>query len=596
MFRGFRWQLLALIAAVALFVVSYIATQQSDDTTDVNPTSPPAIVVAPTQAPIPTPTQATTIPVSFNPSTTSQVVDEIPTYSEALVGAVQRLNPLFASLNPVDADISSLIFEGLTRIDEYGEVIPALAKDWVVSFDGLEYVVTLRDDVLWQDGVPFTSADVAYTISLLGDPNFPGDPELGAFWRTVEVEPINDHLVRFRVAQQLGSFMEALRIGLLPYHALQGTNAAQLASHPFNLSPIGTGPYQLETIRSSGGAIQQVDLRVAPTFRQRPEGQSGYALERVSFHLFDTFDGADQALQNGEVDGYAAQNRNERQPLINLTGTITPNTTFAPSVGFIIFNWVDEDLPIFHEQRVRQALAIGLNRDSVIDRHLLNVAVTADSALLPLSWAYDNSAAWVYDPALARELIDTAGVRAAVDKQNASDDDSQESTETDTRLRFSILTVDDPALVNVAQEIAAQWSLLNLNVSVEAVDLATYQTRLEQTDFNVALVEISTEGSADPDVYTYWHQGQYPDGKNYGGANDRGISESLELARRDYDGVNRIVHYRRFQREFVEDVVAIPLYYPLFTYAVSNKIAGVQLGFIGSPADRFMTIQNWRIQ
>jgi hypothetical protein len=88
MFRGFRWQLLALIAAVALFVVSYIATQQSDDTTDVNPTSPPAIVVAPTQAPIPTPTQATTIPVSFNPSTTSQVVDEIPTYSEALVGSV----------------------------------------------------------------------------------------------------------------------------------------------------------------------------------------------------------------------------------------------------------------------------------------------------------------------------------------------------------------------------------------------------------------------------------------------------------------------------------------------------------------------------
>ena len=382
MFRGFRWQLLALIAAVALFVVSFIATQQSDDTPDIIATSTPAIMIEPTQAPVPTPTQANTIAVSFNTSTTSQV-DEIPTYREALVGTVQRLNPLFASLNPVDADISSLIFEGLTRIDEYGEVIPALAKDWVVSFDGLEYVVTLRDDVLWQDGVPFTATDVEYTISLLGDPEFPGDPELGAFWRTVEVEPINDHLVRFRVAQQLGSFMEALRIGILPYHALQGTNAAQLASHPFNLSPIGTGPYQLESIRSSGGAIQQVDLRVAPTFRQRPESQTGYALERVSFHLFETFDTAYQALQNGDVDGYAAQNRNERQSLINLTGTITPNTTFAPSVGFIIFNWVDEDLPIFREQRVRQALAVGLNRDSVIDRHLLNVAVTADSALLP---------------------------------------------------------------------------------------------------------------------------------------------------------------------------------------------------------------------
>ncbi|MFW5748883.1 MAG: hypothetical protein ACOCYT_04640, partial [Chloroflexota bacterium] len=64
--------------------------------------------------------------------------DDVPTYTEGLVGEVRRLNPLFGPLNPVDADISSLIFEGLTTINSYGEVIPRLAEEWVVSFDGLE--------------------------------------------------------------------------------------------------------------------------------------------------------------------------------------------------------------------------------------------------------------------------------------------------------------------------------------------------------------------------------------------------------------------------------------------------------------------------
>src|SRR5262249_49265152 len=211
--------------------------------------------------------------------------------------------PLFADLNLVDRDITSLIFEGLTRTNQYGEPEPALAKNWVISSDGLEYVVRLRDDVLWQDGVRFTAIDVIYTISLLQSSDFPGDSALGAFWRTVEVQQLGDDLIRFRLTQPLGSFLDELRIGILPEHALRGTTAAQLATHPFNLSPIGTGPYQLEALRSTGGSgVGIVDLRVAPVYRGRPEGQSGYAVERMSFYLFGSFDDALNALKSGSVD------------------------------------------------------------------------------------------------------------------------------------------------------------------------------------------------------------------------------------------------------------------------------------------------------
>ena len=316
---------------------------------------------------------------------------------------------MFSGLNPIDADITALIFEGLTRINAFGEVESSLAREWVVSFDGLEYMVTLRDDVLWQDGIPFSADDVVYTMSLLSSPDFPGLPELGAFWRTVEVEKIDDHLIRFRLAQPLASFPEALRIGILPYHALQGTTASLMSSHPFNLAPIGTGPYQLEVLRTEDGQIRQVDLRVAPVYRQRPEGVSGYALERVSFRLFETFDEMMGALRNGDIDSYATRSRSERSALLSLSGPVDVYTTYEPVIGMLIFNWANDDFTVFRELRVRQALARGLDRTSVVERHLLNVAVPADSPILPLSWAYDygeGAAVWPgYDQSSAQDLL-----------------------------------------------------------------------------------------------------------------------------------------------------------------------------------------------
>src|SRR5690606_28272637 len=111
--------------------------------------TPPASV-APDASPPATP-PAAALPVSQTVSRSGPADDGVPTFREALVGSVQRLNPLFAPLNPVDRDITSLIFEGLTRTNAYGEPEAVLARDWTISSDGLEYIVRLRDDVLWQD-------------------------------------------------------------------------------------------------------------------------------------------------------------------------------------------------------------------------------------------------------------------------------------------------------------------------------------------------------------------------------------------------------------------------------------------------------------
>lgn len=592
MLRGYRWQLIALLLSAVLFIVS-MALRSSEPAPEVPPTE--------TSAPATTTPDNVVIPPTTIPdATTIAPVAAVTTdghYTEALVGRVQRLNPLFAQLNPVDQDITSLIFEGLTRTDSYGEPVPALAERWIISSDGLEYIVFLRKDVLWQDGIPFSAADVIYTMSLLRAPDFPGDADFGAFWRTVETEQLGENIIRFRLAQPLGNFLDRLQIGILPEHALLGTSASQIADHPFNLTPIGTGPYQLEALRSSDGTtIDQVDLRVSPIYRQRPEGQQhAFALDRVTFRLYDTADTALDALEIGTVDGFAAQNRGERAPLFNAANTydIELHNQLEATLGVIIYNWVKDDF--FHEQRVRTALETGIDRTSTIERTMSNAAIVANSPLMPGSWAYLPNLQWpAYNPDQARQLLQTASER--LDRLNGDETPTETpATDNGALFTFSILTPNDPSLVSLTNEIATQWSQLNLAVTVEAVDIDTYKARLQAHDFDAALVEYSLGGSADPDVYTFWHEGQYPDGKNYGGVSDTRISQLLEQARQDPFGINRVQHYQDFQREFVARAVALPMYYPLFTFATSPKVRGVQLGYIASPTDRFRNIGDWSI-
>ncbi|MFN8377093.1 MAG: peptide ABC transporter substrate-binding protein [Anaerolineae bacterium] len=609
--RAVRLPLIALALAAVVFAATlfYRATLQS-----------PAPSPAPTQAAATStmvPSGQVTLAVTPLSTLPLPTTARQGAYNEGLIGTVQRINPLLASLNPVDEALSSLIFEGLTSINEYGEPVPALADRWTISSDALEYVVFLREDVKWQDGTPFTAADVLYTTSLLSDPEFPGDPALGAFWRTVEVQQLSDYVVRFRLAQPLGSFLERLSIGLLPEHALRGTTASALASHPFNLAPIGTGPYQLSELRADSTGIREVELRVSPLYRERPEvNEQPFSLDPVHFTLFSSFESAQNGLAAGLVDALAASTPAERESLFVLSNNagLEVYNQIENRLGVLLFNFQNDDKPYFRDQRTRVALQAALDPDALIERVMGNSAVRADSPIMPGSWAYEANMPWAdYDPARARTLIEQAAERlervnaANQEEPTAVPDSGQvapgvDPTATPTPapppaviFEFSILVPDDPVLTTLAQEIAAQWSQVGVVATVESVPLDVFRQRLDDGQFDTTIVEMGLGSSADPDVYDFWHQGQYPDGENLAGVDDRQLSILLERARRDPYGVNREQDYQQFQQEFADKAIAIPLYHPLFTYVSKPRVEGIQLGFIGRASDRFRNIGEWSL-
>lgn len=595
--------------SLALIVVLAPAVQAQSDA----PTSTPS----PPTAPAPTPA-----PPEVEPD--APVEEQV--LVEALVGEIRKLNPLLATYNPVDRDITALIFEGLTTTNAYGEIVPRLAASWQVSDDGLQVIVSLRRDVLWHDGVPFTAADVLFTTRLLSAPDFPGAADLREFWRTVEVEQLDDHTVRFRLTQPLASFPDQLRIGIVPEHVLRGVTGETLAQHPFNLDPIGTGPYQFEALTASSGALDGVQLRLAPVFRQRPEGATGYALERVVFRTYPTAQAALEAYAANEVNSAGIV-----PPDLQLAAQQTPGlslyTAIAPQLGVLIYNWDRDSVGFVRNPRVRLALAHALDRGALVAEHLSGVAVPADSPLLPNSWAYDPVPWPAYDLARAQQLIETAGdvfaAPTATPEEASDEEDALEAappaesepaapegeapaeqpevTPTPTveptavpSRAMTILVRQDPALEALVADIADAWARLGFEAGVQAVPPDELTARLEAGDFDMALVELSFEPYADPDPYVFWHQGQSETGQNYGAMDDRRISEMLEMARREMYGVNRAYYYSRFQELFAQRAPALPLYYPLVVYAVDARLEGVQIGFLSAPSDRFRTIQDWR--
>ena len=617
MLKGYRAPLAAVL--VALVILGLVVLSRP---TELPIPTPNTIIVSATPlpsqinasssvAPTNVPTTAPTNPgqPSFVPTALTAV--DPTTLKEALIGSPKKLNPLLAGYNPIDRDITSLIFEGLFTTDVYGASVPDLAAAPAdVSDDGLGYAITLRSDVTWQDGVPFSADDVLFTIHLMQAPDFPGAKDLQAFWQSIEVDALDAHTVRFRLAQPLASFPEFLRIGLLPEHILRGITAAQLANHPFNVSPVGTGPYQFDGWQGApdGSGLLGVRLKLAATYRQRPEGKNGYALQHLIFRFYPTLDAALNAYHNGDVLSVSG-----------LPANTSANTAFRlyfqyqPAFGAVIYNWQNPNTAFFRNLQFRQALTRAINRDALVTHYLAGRALPASSPILPDSWAYApdvncaqtnpysaDSARAALAIAQSQKLLVTAApaTAAATTVATAAATAAVPAPLTTTgggAFGFRLLVNNDPALVGMAQDMIKAWNDVGLSVQIVVTDASTFNARLVKGDFDAALVELNLAPSADPDPYTLWRQPPAEGGLNFGGMNDRRLNDLVEQARRESNnGVQRAALYHDYQKVFCDEAAALLLYDPVYVYGTEARLGGVQLGFIAEPSDRFRTIQDWR--
>jgi peptide/nickel transport system substrate-binding protein len=506
------------------------------------------------------------------------------TYVESVGGYPQSLNPLLSFYNDADRDVVALVFSGLTRLNQQGEVEPELAVGWDVDPSGITYTFRLNRNILWHDGFRFTADDVMFTVDLLQDPDYPGPSDLGELWRTVEATKLDEATVQFVLQEPYVPFLDYTTVGILPEHKLSGVQSSMLPALDFNRQPVGTGPFRVEEVSFEQDHIDSVTLKRYPRYH----GDSPY-LETLIFEFYPTPRAAFEAYEDGGVEG-VSQITLELLPEAFSASDLRLYSAPSAEMSMLYLNGlITETLP-FNDRRVRQALYFSLDRQALVDEVLMGQAVLPQTPLLPGTWAYttDDVPTYGYDPSRALDLLADAGWQ-----RSATNGTLQNNT--GRLLAFSLIASSERHDLAMAEAIAAQWGRLGISVTVEAVPPLALSGVLDSRSYQSALARLVIPG--DPDPYPFWHETQAlpGQGQNYAGFDHRRISEILEEARRTPDRNRRTELYAEFQRLFMEEVPALPLYVPIYTYGIDQRVNGGQIGSLMTPQDRFLSLPDWYV-
>lgn len=498
------------------------------------------------------------------------------TYIEGMVGRPNSLNPLLSDSYPVDREINDLIFDGLVRYNEQGQLEPALAREWSVSEDGLTITFLLDEGRTWHDGQPVTAEDVAFTYGLMQDEEFPGPSNLIALWQSITITPIDDRQIAFTLTQPYAPFLEATTRGILPAHILGDVPVAQLSSHPFNQAPVGTGPFM---VQAGQDWARTGRLRLLPN----PDAwRQGMQISDLEYRFYASEDELVAAFRNGEihaVNGLSAF----LIPQVAAETSARIFTSIAPRYSALFFNVSETGAPPMQFREVRQAIGYALDREALVDTVLNGQGIVFNGPFLPEHWASrpDLMTAYTHQPETAGALLDSTGWVGAGTRLRDG---------VPLALRFVVL--DRPDQRAVAEEISRQLSRIGIEAQISLLtDAATLRQTLAERDYDMALVEVAAPN--DPDLYDFWSQEAMIRGQNFSGWNNRRASEALENARQITSQADRNAYYEAFLRQFDADLPALTLYQHVDSYILSDAVREAEIGRVWEARDRYKSLPAW---
>jgi peptide/nickel transport system substrate-binding protein len=304
--------------------------------------------------------------------------------------------------------VAALLYNGLVFLDQDVNPKPDLAEKWTVAPDGKSYTFTLRQNVKWHDGKPFTSADVKFSFEevLL---KYHGRT---ATMRTVleRIDAPDPSTVVFRFREPYGPLLQRLDVieaPIVPKHVYEGTDPTR---NPANLQPVGTGPFKFaEYVRDDRTRFVRNPEYFKPNLPY---------LDEVVFRVIPQANTQVLALENGEVDYLnsvpgpdLARLRANRDIIIEKSG-MGSGGSFCTST--LIFNL---ERPATGKVEVRQALAYAIDRAQILEQVNFGQGRVNEAFINSgLTWATNpNAPKYPLNRELAGQLLDRAGYPRGAD-------------------------------------------------------------------------------------------------------------------------------------------------------------------------------------
>ncbi len=499
-------------------------------------------------------------------------------FTEGVVGSPRFINPVLA-ISDTDKDISTLVYAGLLKATTDGKYAPDLASAFSISEDGMVYDFHIKEDAFFHNGVPVTSDDIIFTIEKTLDQVIKSPKRTN--WEGVTLEKVSDKEIRFILKKPYSPFMEALTIGILPKAVWESATPEEFPFSQWNISPIGAGPYKVDTVkRNSAGIATSITL----TAWNKYSGNKPH-IKSITFKFFQNEGELIKAYGAQEIDSAADLSE---QAGIGLARNSRIITSSLPRVFAVFLN--QNSAPVFLNKEVRQALDKAAPKDRIVKEILGGFGSVA---LGPI-------------PSEKRPATDTSGesgieeAKAILADAGWTPDENgilKKKIKSETvSLAFSISTSDTPDLKEAAEALKAAWEQLGASVEIkifEAGDLNQNIIRPRKYDALLFGEVVNTEG----DLYPFWHSSQRIDpGLNISLYTNITTDKILESLRTETSPETRAEDRSNLSAEIMKDMPAIFLFVPDLLYIPAPQVKNVSLKSVSSPNERFSGIDDWFIE
>ena len=481
-----------------------------------------------------------------------------------VIGRPSYVNPVLAQSNDCDKDLIELIYDGLYSIDGEGKLIANLSEKTEVSEDGRTYIIFLKDNVYWHDGMAFTADDVIFTIETIQDPSIRSPLRLN--WAGVVVEKLGTHVVRFNLKSPYEPFLQNLTLKIIPKHIWENIESRNFLSADYNLKPIGTGPYLFNSLeKNKAGKIISYSLAANENYFQKEP-----FISQLIFHSYDNYDLAKSGLLKKEIDGFSPVLIEDIDFFENKKNTQIASL-FLPRYYAVFLNSKN---PLFDQKEIREALDLAIPHQELVTEILKKQAFLLGGPFTSGFLGEEFNLLPEYSPEKAKEII--------------------KELEEDQR-KFVLSLPDNLELIRVANYLKTCWEKIGVSVELQILPLATLEKEIIQTRSYDALLFGEIIGQ-DPDLFSFWHSSQVTDpGLNLSAYQNKDLDELLEKIRQDFDKEQRMNDMKIVQDTLFKDKPALFLYNPFYLYVLPKKIKGNNIQYANLPSEKFSDIENWYI-
>lgn len=436
---------------------------------------------------------------------------------------MKTADPRFA-VNAQDSKLSRLVGAGLTAVDTPSLEPRLELAERVDEVAPLVFEFTVRADAKFADGAPVTAEDVAWTYASVLDPKTSSLHHRGFAERYVSVEARGPRVVRFTLKEPLATLMSDVDFAVLSKR-----------------TGLGAGPYRLRELKSTHALLE-----INPHYHGAKP-----LTPRVLIKFVPDASARLLMLVGGSAD--LLQNAARPDVLDDLVELPRVRLASAPSAVFT-FLGLNTSHPILKDKRVRKAIALGIDREAIINAKFGGRARVAASFLPDFHWAVAKDLPrYTRDLPRAKRLLDEAGY---------PDPDGD-----GPRARFSLIykTSSEAFRGSIARLLAAQLGAIGIDVEVRTFEWGTFLADVKKGSFHLATMQ--QPELTEPDYYYFYlHSSRIPTPQNPDAGNRWRYSNPrfdrlTEEGRREMNREKRAGIYAEAQHIIAEDLPIIALWH-----------------------------------